>query len=140
MCNQIVDEARSWKDTKFQHQARVKGVGCDCVGLIIGVRKALKISDFDTMAYSKIPDGKVLKDMCDEHMRPIAFDELEFGDVILFKFKDKPQHLAIVGNHPHGGFSIIHAYSVSRKVVESSLDKTWLDRIVCCYKLNKGAA
>ena len=33
----IVAEAREWIGTAWQHQASLKGVACDCVGLVRGV-------------------------------------------------------------------------------------------------------
>ncbi len=33
----IVAEARSWIGTPYRHQASLKGVGCDCLGLLRGV-------------------------------------------------------------------------------------------------------
>ena len=30
----IIDEARTWRGTPYQHKGRVKGVGCDCGGII----------------------------------------------------------------------------------------------------------
>jgi NlpC/P60 family putative phage cell wall peptidase len=33
----IVAEARSWIGTPYRHQASLKGVGCDCLGLVRGV-------------------------------------------------------------------------------------------------------
>ena len=30
----IVEEARSWLGTPYHHQAALKGVGCDCIGLL----------------------------------------------------------------------------------------------------------
>jgi len=33
----IVSEAREWLGTPWQHQASLKGVACDCVGLVRGV-------------------------------------------------------------------------------------------------------
>jgi cell wall-associated NlpC family hydrolase len=39
--DQIVAEARSWVGTPYRHQASVKGVGCDCLGLVRGVWRAL---------------------------------------------------------------------------------------------------
>jgi NlpC/P60 family putative phage cell wall peptidase len=30
----IIDEARTWKGTPYQHKARIKGIGCDCGGII----------------------------------------------------------------------------------------------------------
>ncbi len=37
----IVAEAWSWIGTPYRHQASLKGVGCDCLGLIRGVWRAL---------------------------------------------------------------------------------------------------
>src|SRR5215207_7343246 len=34
---QIVAAARGWIGTPYHHQASVKGVGCDCLGLIRGL-------------------------------------------------------------------------------------------------------
>ena len=33
----IVAAARSWIGTPYRHQASLKGVGCDCLGLLRGV-------------------------------------------------------------------------------------------------------
>jgi NlpC/P60 family putative phage cell wall peptidase len=33
----IIDEARTWKGTPYQHKGRVKGIGCDCGGIIYQV-------------------------------------------------------------------------------------------------------
>lgn len=33
----IVSEARSWIGTPYRHQASLKGIGCDCLGLVRGV-------------------------------------------------------------------------------------------------------
>ena len=37
----IIAEARAWIGTPYRHQARCKGVGCDCLGLVRGVWRAL---------------------------------------------------------------------------------------------------
>ena len=33
----VIDEARTWKGTPYQHRGRVKGVGADCGGIIYTV-------------------------------------------------------------------------------------------------------
>ena len=35
--DRIVETARSWIGTPYRHQASLKGVGCDCLGLVRGV-------------------------------------------------------------------------------------------------------
>ena len=37
----ILSEARQWLGTPYRHQASLKGVGCDCLGLVRGVWRAL---------------------------------------------------------------------------------------------------
>jgi len=46
---EIVNEVRTWLDTPFQHQGRLKGVACDCIGLIVGVNKKFNITDYDNL-------------------------------------------------------------------------------------------
>jgi len=46
----VVAEARTWLGTPFKHQGCLKGVACDCIGLIKGVGLALCLADYD-------PDG-----------------------------------------------------------------------------------
>ena len=131
----IVAEARTWLGTRFHHQARLKGVGCDCAGLVVGVCKALGLSDFDKTDYTRQPDGVMLKRVCDENMTAIPLAEVRPGDALLFRFEQDPQHLAIVGDYAHGGLSIIHAYAPARKVIETRLDSAWLARAVSAYRL-----
>ena len=130
----IVAEAREYLGTKFQHQARLKGIGCDCAGLIVGVAKTLGLTAFDLLGYAPIPDGATLKKSCQENMREIPLAEIKAGDVLLFRFQAEPTHLAIVADYPAGGFSIIHSYAPSRKVVEARLDDVWIKRIVAAYR------
>jgi NlpC/P60 family putative phage cell wall peptidase len=37
----IVAEARSWIGTPYRHQGSLKGIGCDCLGLVRGVWRAV---------------------------------------------------------------------------------------------------
>lgn len=37
----VVAEALTWLGTPYRHQSRRKGVGCDCIGLVLGVWRAV---------------------------------------------------------------------------------------------------
>ena len=37
----IVAETRGWIGTPYRHQASLKGIGCDCLGLVRGVWRAV---------------------------------------------------------------------------------------------------
>ena len=44
----VIAEARSWIGTPYRHQASLKGVGCDCLGLVRGVWRALQKIPYGT--------------------------------------------------------------------------------------------
>ena len=37
MTDKVLTAARFWIGTPYRHQGRVRGVGCDCLGLVLGV-------------------------------------------------------------------------------------------------------
>ena len=121
--NDIVSAARGWLGTPFHHQARLKSVGVDCIGLVIGVARELQLiaPDFDVTGYSRYPDGRALMAMAREKMTPVTLDQMQLGDVVVVGFDKLPQHFGIIGDYRHGGFSIIHAASAYNKVVEQRL-------------------
>lgn len=139
----IVEEARTWLGTRFHHQGRVKGVGVDCAGLVVGVAQAVGVSITDCSDYTRIPDGELLKKLCDQQLTSITRNDIAMGDVLLFRIEREPQHLAIVGNYVShslrdcgdGFLSMIHAYAPARCVVECRLDAVWMQRLVAAYRL-----
>lgn len=137
---EVVGEARNWLGTPFEHQARLRGVGCDCVGLLIGVTRALGLvaPDFDVNAYPRSPDGKSMLSICDLHMDRIDRASMQPGDVIVVRWEQDPQHVGILGDYLHGGLSMIHALGTrdgKGKVIEQRLDTSMLERFVAVYAL-----
>lgn len=137
----VVAEARSWIGTPWQHQARAKGVGVDCAGLVIGVSRALGLvtAGMDVNHYARMPDGRSLLAHCDEWMRRVALALARPGDVLVMRFDEHPQHIAIAADYAHGGLSIVHALdSRDRKrarVVEHRLSAGLRAKIVAAYAL-----
>ncbi len=132
---QFIEAARGYMGTRFHHQGRVKGVGVDCVGLVVcALREVLTREIPDVIGYSIRPDGIKLKQILDQHLKPVKFAVLQPGDIILFKIKGVvPQHVAIVSSIKPA--YIVHAYSVARKVTEHILDDTWKSKIIQCYRV-----
>lgn len=120
---QVVASARLWLDTPFHHQARLRGVGVDCIGLVIGVARELNLvaPDFDVSAYPRVPDGLSLMSTAREHMNEISRESMQAGDIVVVSFDRDPQHFGVLGNYRHGGFSIIHAASNAGRVIETRL-------------------
>jgi cell wall-associated NlpC family hydrolase len=124
----IVDEARTYLNVRWHHQGR-NMAGVDCLGLVILVAHQLGLTDFDTADYGRIPDGQRLRAGLTEHMDVTRTHQP--GDVLLMRFEQHPQHVAIVTDR-----GIIHAYAQVRKVVEHRLDSVWSSRIVAAYSFN----
>ncbi len=88
----IIDLARGWLGTPYQHQASLKGVGCDCLGLVRGIwREALGAEPEVPPAYA--PDWaeagleETLADAGRRHLIEIPPLVFEAGDVLLFRWK-----------------------------------------------------
>lgn len=146
----VVDAARGWIGTRFHHQGRLKQCagqrgGVDCLGLLVGVAGELGLKDkhqhawltqCDECDYGHIPDGRKLEARLAELLDEVVDGSRKAGDVLLMRFDREPQHLAIVSDHPQGGFGIIHAYAAARRVVEQRLDALWAARIVAVYRIS----
>lgn len=134
--NRFVEETRTWIGTPFHHQGRVKQVGCDCIGLIVGVAKALgRIeAQSDRTDYGRMPDGSSLYQVLKEHCNEITVEDMQPADIALFRFDSNPQHVGVISDYPEGGLGVIHAYAQARKVVEHYLDESWRGRIVAVFR------
>lgn len=140
---QITSSARSWLGTPFVHQGRVKGKGCDCLGLVMGVATDVgikinnrPIKDFDERNYSMLPDGKALKSKLDKLLTKKQKCSAQPGDVFLMNFGGNPQHMGFFSDYPNSpAIAIIHCYSGSGKVVEHRLNDFWFSKIEQIYSI-----
>lgn len=134
----VVAAARAWLGTPFHHQARLKGVGVDCAGLLIGVGRELGIfaAEFDVPPYLPTPDGHSLLAACDRYMDGIDRDAMRPGDVLVMRVDVDPQHLGIVGDYRYGGLSLIHASNQRgvTAVIETRLVWSRRQRFVAAYQ------
>lgn len=129
----FVAEARSWVGVSFAHQGRSRQ-GVDCVGLVFCASWNLHLTLEDFRAYSARPDGVSMKQHCDRLLCPIALDSFSLADVLLFRnMANQPQHVAIIGDHPNGGWTMIHAWQPNGRVCEQGLDKRWMRFAVAAY-------
>lgn len=117
-----VPAARAWLGTPWRHQARLQGVGVDCVGLLIGVARQLGVLPpaWDITGYARLPDGVALMRHLRGLLQEVPQADLRPGDVVCIAFDQHPQHVGLVGDYLHGGPSIIHAIN-GRGVVETRL-------------------
>jgi cell wall-associated NlpC family hydrolase len=126
---EIVTIARSYIGTPFHHQGRVKGVGIDCVGLLVCVMRECGLTVEDKADYNGLIDSALLRSKLDTHLVQHCNASLQPGDILLLRIGKHPQHIAIVTDT-----GIIHTHQGSGKVVETSLGK-WANCIVAAYRL-----
>jgi NlpC/P60 family putative phage cell wall peptidase len=132
----IVAEARDWIRTPYRHQASLKGVGCDCLGLVRGVWRAV-IGEEPERAPAYAPDWaeaggmEALAEAAARHL--IAIDRSTFrnGDVLLFRWRNNlaAKHAAIVT----ASDKIVHAHD-GAAVAEVALAPWWRRRIAYAFR------
>ena len=137
----IVNEARSWLGTPYHHQARLKGKGCDCLGLAVGIADELglehsggaRLSIFDEPNYSHQPDSSYFITKLQEVLVEVPKEDMAPGDLGLFAIQGNPQHVAIFSQFL-GELGMIHSFAPARKVVEHRVDKEWHSKLVKVFR------
>ena len=88
----IVAAARGWLGTPYLHQASLKGVGCDCLGLLRGVwRDVMGPEPQLVPPYAADWAGQGRKELLAEasaaHLVAIEVVDATQGDVVLFRWR-----------------------------------------------------
>ena len=140
--SRIVDIAREWRGTPYRHQGRLKGVGCDCIGLILGVAKEAGFEGFSepesyTPDWAETGKNERLILGLSAHLKPVEICDLSAGDIVVFRMRPNAvaKHAAILAS---GGVDdrhakIIHAYW-GHAVVESWLHPFWRKHLVAGFR------
>jgi hypothetical protein len=121
----IVATARSWMDVPFEHQGRTRH-GVDCVGLLVVVARAHKLSKYDFLGYNRRPDGTLLAHFAGAAKR-LQLTAAGPGDIVVLADKNHPCHAAILAERA-GQRTIIHALARPpfRRVFETPYeDGSW---------------
>jgi len=114
----LVAEARGWIGTPYRHQASLKGVGCDCLGLVRGIWRAVYETEPERVpAYSsdwaEATGHEALAEAARRHLVEIGREAHAPGDVLLFRWRANlpAKHAAIVTAtgrmiHAHDGAAV----------------------------------
>ena len=132
----IVAEARAWIGTPYRHQASRKGVGCDCLGLIRGVWRAVIGEEPErTPAYApdwaEAADNEPLAEAALRHLVAIDCNAFAPGDVLLFRWRAglAAKHAAIVTARD----KMVHAHD-GVAVAEVAIAPWWRRRLAYAYR------
>jgi len=135
----IVHLARSWIGTPYVHQASVKGVGCDCLGLLRGIWRELHGEEPEAIP-PYTPDWNVrgretLQAAFARHLAAVPIAAIMPGDVVLFRMvgRGPAKHCAVVGEC-EGAFTLIHARQ-NKRVSEEPFTASWRGRLAFAFRL-----
>jgi len=132
----IIRSARRWIGTPYHDQASVRGVGCDCLGLIRGVwREVVGPEPMQVPPYSRdwgeAGPVEVLAEAARAALIEIEASEARTGDVVLFRMRTGAiaKHAGILAPRSH----FIHAYE-NLGVIEQALTSAWQRRIAFAFR------
>lgn len=124
-------EARSWVGTPYHHQARVKRVGCDCIGLIWATGENCGVLCIDAgqvrryLSYPRNPNPRRMGEALAEFLVEIPEDQAGQGDILWIQWRPGlPMHMAILASYEGRG-TMIHAWMNLGAVVEHGYDNEW---------------
>ena len=132
--NDIISVADQWIGTPFHEQGRQKSVGCDCIGLILGVAKevgaiSLTNQPWDQCyvhAYDPLTDSQLLVELMPKYFMEVPiFPGIKIspqpGDILLIQITQNQYHLSIQSYNNR----IIHSCSSIGRVICHKFIPTW---------------
>ena len=136
---EIITETNSWLGTPYQHQASVKQVGSDCLGLVRGcaVNLGYLKPDFhkdypEIFGYGRSPYG-LLVPLFQSFCTEIPLEDMGIGHILIFRIESEPQHCGILTDTK----LFVHAHALAPKVCSNTLSSGrnfWSDRITNVFQ------
>ena len=140
MSARVVAEARRWLGTPYRHQASLRGVGADCLGLVRGVWRAVVGAEPEVLPpyapdWAEVGGEETLLAAARRWLIEVPLERMGVGDVVLFRMSPgcAVKHCAIVSGMSGAEPRMIHAYW-GRAVVESWMGAWWRRRLVAAFR------
>lgn len=132
---QVAEMAREWLGTPYHHQASLKGVGCDCLGLLRGVYREVvgpepeQIPNYSP-GWDEVAREEKMQQVFERYMRPRPLDRRGAGLCLLFRMRRNAvaKHCGIMTSS--AGF--VHSH-LGHGVVEIELSQWWSSLVVGVY-------
>lgn len=132
----VVAEAMGWLGTPYRHQGSLKGVGCDCLGLVRGVWRALYGAEPEhpgayAADWAEAGGEDRLLAAARRHLIEEPAGEAAPGDLLLFRWRP-------LVPAKHAGIMVapdrfLHAYQ-GHAVLVSALVPHWRRRIAGAFR------
>ena len=134
MRQKILQITREWLGTPYHHQESQKGIGCDCLGLILGVRREVyNVGDPEPVpnyspSWGDHRTDDPLLNFGEKYFLKVK--EPKIGDILLFRMRPNiaVKHCAILSDK-----GIIHSYS-NHVVREEHFSNWWKKRLVASFQ------
>lgn len=115
---EIVAAAREWLGTPYHHQASLRGVGCDCLGLVRGIWREFYGQEPEAPPpyspnWAESLGQETLALAALRHLTPVEPQKARPGDVLLFRWRAHlpAKHCAVLSAadriiHAHDGAAV----------------------------------
>lgn len=135
----IAAAAEGWLGTPYRHQASLRGVGADCLGLVRGVWREVVGRELErapgyTPDWGEAAGEERLLEGARRWLREIRVGEARTGDVLLFRMRARgpAKHLGLLVGAGPEGLRMIHARS-GRSVTAETVGRAWARRIAAAF-------
>jgi NlpC/P60 family putative phage cell wall peptidase len=132
----IIALARTWLGTPYHHQASLKGVGTDCIGLVRGIWSELYGAEPQalpsyTRDWAEAQGRETLLEAARRHLVEVPQAEAQPGDILIFRWRRTApaKHCAILSTPT----AMIHALE-GAPVSEVSLSPWWRRHIAGAFR------
>ncbi len=126
---EVITELRTWIGTPWRHQGRRKGIGCDCLGVLVAAARAAdRLPPGIRHDYHRLPYKNLLQETLDRYLDRIEFEDAKIADMILLTQRghEMGAHTGVLTPWRHEGegapFGILHAMMETRAVSEHAFD------------------
>lgn len=118
---EFIAAARGLIGARWRHRGR-KPWAVDCVGLLVLSAEKVSTDIIAPRVYGREPWEDLLRRYLGMNFgQPLPPSEAQPGDVACIRWRQgEPSHIAIIGDHPDGWLTLIHAHNL-HGVVEHSL-------------------
>ena len=123
----VVRLAREWIGTPYLHQASAKGLGADCLGLVLGIFREVSADNLPSVPeyssdWGEVSGREYLLQAASQYLLPVSQEQAPPGSVLIFRMKRGAvaKHLGVKSSID----TFIHAYE-GIGVIESRLTEVW---------------